>query len=306
MVVVSHLLNMGKVALAVKRLTGTPYAVILHGFDVAQASSTTWWKSLAAKEILDNADLVICNSSFTASFARSFGVKDEHIALVNPPPWLSLDESASTSAVAKFRKNNGLGDKFTLLTVTRLVKRKGVDTVIDAVAKLRKAGKDIDYVIIGDGPDKGRLKHLAHTAGVTDSVKFLGAMKPDTLAVPYTACDAFVMVPRSEDGGDVEGYGIVYLEANIFAKPVIGSRTGGVPEAVLDGETGLLVEPDNADELAAAITRLMDDAELRQKLGEGGRERLRRDYGDNRQARRFLAAVRKASDRARKYAEQNA
>lgn len=303
MVVVSHLLNMGRVALGVKRLTGTPYAVILHGFDVAQASSTTWLKSVAAREILRNAALVIANSDFTASFARSFGVPESRIALVNPPPWLSLDESADRMQVARFRKKHGLGDKFVLLTVSRLVKRKGIDTVIEAVAKLKKAGRDVEYVVIGDGPDRGRLKHHAEKMGVYDQVKFLGAFNPDTLAVPYSACDAFVMVPRSEKGGDVEGYGIVYLEANIFGKPVIGSRTGGVPEAVKDGETGLLVDPGNPEQLAGAISKLMDDPKLRERLGEGGRARLRRDYGDNRQARRFLAAVRRATGKIREYAK---
>ncbi len=303
MVVVSHLLNMGKVALATKRLTGTPYAVVLHGFDVAQARSTTFFKSLAAKEILRNADLVIANSGFTASFAKSFGVRDDRMALVNPPPWLSLDESADKTDVARFRKNHGLGDRFTLLTVSRLMKRKGLDTVIDAVAELRRAGREVEYVIIGDGPDRGRLKHRAERAGVLEHVKFLGAMEPDTLAVPYTACDAFVMVPRSEKGGDIEGYGIVYLEANIFGKPVIGSRAGGVPEAVLHGETGLLVKPDDVRQLVMAVEALMDDPKLCERLGQGGRDRLRRDYGDNRQARRFLAAVRRATGKSREYAE---
>ncbi|MEA3249397.1 MAG: glycosyltransferase family 4 protein [Patescibacteria group bacterium] len=303
MVMVSHLLNMGKVALGIKRVLGIPYGVILHGYDVAQAKSTTYGRRLAAREILGGASLVVCNSVYTGTWAQSLGVDESRIAYVNPPPWLPLDTKADAGEVAQFRKIHELDGKFTLLYVGRLVKRKGVDTCIKAVAKLRAEGCDVKYIVIGDGPDKGRLKKMAMDANVADHVVFTGMMNPNRLSIPYTACDAFVMVPRSLDGGNIEGYGIVYLEANIFGRPVIGSRTGGVPEAVIDGETGLLVEPGDVDGLVKTVRKLMNDESLRKKLGEGGRARLEKDYGDNRQARRFLAAVRRAIGVTKEYEE---
>jgi phosphatidylinositol alpha-1,6-mannosyltransferase len=131
---------------------------------------------------------------------------------------------------------------------------------------------------------------------VADSVTFLGTLDTAELSVAYAACDTFAMVPRSL-GGDVEGFGIVYLEAGLLGKPVVGSRSGGVTEAVVDGETGLLVRPGDVGELADAFRKLMDDTKLRKRLGRGGQDRLKRDFGDNRQARKFYAAVREAVTR---------
>jgi len=303
MLVVSHLLNMGKVAIGIKRFLRIPYTVILHGFDVAQAASVGGRRRAAAKEILANAALVICNSGYTAFLAKTLGIPETRIATVNPPPWLPLDESADMSEVAAFRKKHGLEGKFVLLTVSRLVERKGIDTCIDAVAALRAAGRDVKYVVVGEGLHKGHLKHRAAQMNVADDVIFLGALDTESLPVAYAACDVFVMVPRGLKSGDIEGFGIVYLEANIFGKPVIGSRTGGVPEAVIHEKTGLLIEPDSPSQLAEAVAALMDNSTLRQDLGEGGRQRLKRDYGDNRQARRFLAAVKRATGESKTYAK---
>ncbi len=295
--VVSHLLNMGKVALNMHRLFRLPYVVILHGMDIALAASGGVNKRLAAKEILAGASHVVCNSKYTAQWARAIGVSDKRLSIVNPPPSLPLDTAVEQRRSDEFRQRHKIGDSFLLLSANRLVERKGLDTCLEAVAALRKAGRDIEYVIIGSGPSKQKLEEQAAELGIAKHVRFLGAATSSDLAVAYAACDTFAMVPRSL-GSDIEGFGIVYLEANLFGKPVIGSRSGGVPESVLHEETGLLVKPGNAKELQAAIIRLMDDEGLRQRLGEGGRKRLQRDFGDNCQARRFMASVRKVAEKA--------
>jgi phosphatidyl-myo-inositol dimannoside synthase len=297
--VVSHLLNMGKVALNMSRLFGLPYVVILHGMDVALAVSGGINKRLAAKEILTGAAHVVCNSRYTAQWARVVGVSDSKISIVNPPPSMPLDTVADRRLTEEFRLRHEIGESFLLLSACRLVERKGNDTCLNAVADLRKKGRDIKYVVVGDGPYRGELERQAEELGLTDAVRFLGSIDRAELKSAYAACDTFVMVPRSL-GSDIEGFGIVYLEANIFGKPVIGSRSGGVPEAVLHEETGLLVDSGQTEQLAEAIVRLMDDEKLRIALGEGGRKRLMRDFGDDRQSRRFIAAVRQAAESKQK------
>ncbi|MBU1915911.1 glycosyltransferase family 4 protein, partial [Patescibacteria group bacterium] len=292
--VVSHLLNMGRVALNMRRLFGLPYIVILHGMDVALAASGGWRKRSAARAILSQATQVICNSNYTANWAKSLGLSAAKISIVNPPPSLAIDTSIEQRQVQEFRQRHKIGDDFLLLSAGRLVTRKGFDICLEAVAALFQEGRNISYVIIGAGPDKDKLEQQAIRLGIFDRVRFLGAVSAIELATAYAACDTFVMIPRSL-GGDIEGFGIVYLEANIFGKPTVGSRSGGVPESVLHEETGLLVESDNVTELKNTLKRLIDDTKLRERLGRGGQRRLQRDFGDDRQARCFQATVRRAA-----------
>ncbi len=293
--VVSHLLNMGKVALNMHRLFKLPYVVILHGMDIALAASGGVNKRLAAKEILSGAAQVVCNSKYTAQWTRTLGIPQSRISIVNPPPSLPLDVAVEQRRAEEFRKRHKLGDSFVLLSAGRLVERKGFDVCLRALADLRKKKRDIEYVIIGEGSFRDKLEEQVTELGIGKHVRFLGATSTAELKNAYAACDTFVMVPRAL-GSDIEGFGIVYLEANLFGKPVIGSRSGGVPESVLHEQTGLLVDPGNVEQLKQAITRLMDDEELRQRLGEGGRKRLDRDFGDDKQSRRFMASVRKAAE----------
>ncbi|MFU8812244.1 MAG: glycosyltransferase family 4 protein [Balneolaceae bacterium] len=167
----------------------------------------------------------------------------------------------------------GLQGKKVILTVTRVIYRKGVDFVIRALARLKEQMADVVYVVIGDGPYMDTCKQLAVELGVQDQVLFLGKLPYDTLNKYYNMSDLFIMVPRSNET-EFEGYGIVYLEANACKKPVIGSRSGGIASAVLEGETGLLVDEDDVDELADKIETILTDPERAAELGEKGYQRV--------------------------------
>lgn len=270
--VVSHVLPMGTVAGIIKRWHATPYVVILHGMDIALALDAGGRKSSQAKEALAGASLVVVNSSFTARLAQSAGVPAERLMIVHPSPSFTAPEIVSPAEVRTTREHYGLGSSHVILTLGRMVRRKGFDTAIQALAVLVKRGEDVMLVVAGDGPDRQHLHELAFTLGVSDRVRFLGPIDHEELPGLYAACDVFVMAARS-DGPDVEGFGIVYLEANLLGKPVIGTRTGGVPDAVIDGETGLLVAPSDPDALAHAISKLRQDTGLAARLGMQGRKR---------------------------------
>jgi phosphatidylinositol alpha-1,6-mannosyltransferase len=184
-------------------------------------------------------------------------------------------------------------DEFLLLSIGRLVARKGFDDCIRAVANLAAEGLSVRYAIVGDGPARRDLEKLAADIGAGDRVRFIGTVTKADLAAHFAACDAFVMTPKMR-GADVEGFGIVYLEAGLFGKPVIGSRSGGVPDAVLHEKTGLLVEPGKHDAIAAAVRRLAADKAFRDRLGDAGRRRVLEEFSPERAAERFLAAVRDA------------
>ncbi|PSQ74941.1 MAG: glycosyltransferase family 1 protein, partial [Bacteroidetes bacterium QH_6_63_17] len=163
-----------------------------------------------------------------------------------------------------------------LLTVGRLVRRKGIDTVLRALPTIIQTCPDVAYVIAGTGPDRPRLERLAACLGVRDRLCFVGDIGHDRLPLYYSAADLFVM-PARQDPPDVEGFGLVFLEANACGTPVVGAATGGIPEAIRDGETGLLVPPDAPGVLADAARRLLANPGLANTLGRQGRERVLND-----------------------------
>jgi phosphatidylinositol alpha-1,6-mannosyltransferase len=163
-----------------------------------------------------------------------------------------------------------------LLSVGRLVDAyKGHDMVIRALPLILAKTPDTEYVIVGDGPLRPYLERLAASLGVASAVCFVGQVGDDELDAWYRACDVFVLASRESDvSGGAEGYGIVFVEASLRGKPVVGGRSGGIPDAVIDGETGLLVDPSDPADIAEAITRLLTERDLADRLGRGGQRRV--------------------------------
>ncbi|MFA6603516.1 MAG: glycosyltransferase family 4 protein [Patescibacteria group bacterium] len=289
-IIVSHLLPMGLVADLMRRFRRVPYAVIIHGMDAALALAARGSKRRSASRVVANAALVVANSSYTARLAETLGAAKSRITIVHPCPQFQPQTDVVESRVAAIRVKYGLSKDFTLISVGRLVKRKGFDTAIKAVAELKRSGRQVRLVIVGDGPEKPTLQALSVELDAADRVVFTGIVSDEELAELYAAAHAFMLLPRSL-GPDIEGFGIVYLEANLFGLPAIASRTAGVPDAVLDGETGLLVEPDDHSGAAYAVGRLMDDPGLRRRLGDRGRARVREEFTWEKQAAKFTRAL---------------
>ncbi|MEY4744188.1 MAG: hypothetical protein RL272_133 [Candidatus Parcubacteria bacterium] len=290
MLLVSHLLPMGRAARIIKKWRGIPYAVIVHGMDVALALEAGGAKRATAKAVLEDAEFVVANSAFTAHLAETAGAKKDRIMLVRPSPGFPPYMTVPQGRLEVVRQFYALGGGFRLLSVGRLVERKGFTEAIEAVALLKERGRDVSLAIVGDGPERRQLEEFAKSEGVADLVTFTGKVPDHDLPALYSLCDAFVMAPRSI-GSDVEGFGIVYLEAHLMGKPVIGSRAGGVPDAVLDGKTGLLVNPGDPDAIAKAVITLMDDPALWERLGQAGRERVLHEFGWKLQAAPLVAAL---------------
>lgn len=275
MLVVSHILPMGQAAWLLRRKL--PYVVILHGMDIALCLEAGGKKLEVAKQVLADSSLVVANSAFTARLVGSVGVPQSKIMIVRPSPGISAGTSVSPERAKAVREHYGLGGGFVALSLGRLVKRKGFDTLIEAVAVMRKRGAAVTLAIVGDGPERKALEELAWRHGVVEQVRFLGKVSGAELPDIYAACNVFAQAPRSE-GADVEGFGTVFLEANLMGKPVIGSRSGGVPDAVVDGKTGLLVAPGDSAALASAIDRIRTDAALAARLGAEGRRRAMAEF----------------------------
>ncbi len=163
-----------------------------------------------------------------------------------------------------------------VLFVGRLVERKGVAHLIEAIARLEPVGLRLE--IVGDGPERPRLEALAQRLGVASRVAFRGKIPPDELQASYARAAVCVLPSVLDARGDTEGLGVVLLEAMNHGTPVIASRVGGIPDIVEDGVSGLLVPPGDAATLAAAVRRLRDDPALARRMGEAGRRRLREQF----------------------------
>lgn len=171
---------------------------------------------------------------------------------------------------SELKKELGLEGKTILLTVARILKSKGFEYVFYAVQELQSKGRNVHYLIVGDGPDRQEMAKIAAKLNIEKHVTFVGKVPHDQLNPYYNISDLFVLTPST-----FEAFGIVYLEAGACKKPVVGTYAYGIPDAVLDGETGLLVQPNNKEELTAAIEHLIQYRPLAEKLGENGYERVK-------------------------------
>ncbi len=177
------------------------------------------------------------------------------------------------------RARYGLGDRPVVVCVSRLVPRKGQDRLIDALPAIRRAVPDTALLLVGDGPYRSDLERRAHAHGVADAVKFTGGVAHHDLPAHYAAGDVFAMPCRTRRRGlDVEGLGIVYLEASATGLPVLAGDSGGAPDAVLEGETGYVVDGRDTDAIAGRLVTLLRDPEVRRRLGGAGRAWVEREW----------------------------
>lgn len=262
------------VAAVLQRLTGTPYLVWVHGNDLLGPARFRLLRWLL-RAALRGARGVVANSSYTAGLIADFGVPRAAIRVIAPV--VDLDAFQHRPPSASLRNRYGLGDGPVLLTVCRLVARKGVDQVIEALAQLAAGYPDLRYLVVGKGPEQQLLQALAESRGVADRVIFAGPVPDDELAAHYHLASIFVMPSRFLGAeASVEGLGLVYLEAMASGLPVVAGRSGGVPDIVHHGENGLLVDPGSVPELVAALDSLLGDPTLAAGMGKTGLDFVRR------------------------------
>lgn len=179
-----------------------------------------------------------------------------------------------------------------LLSVARLVPRKGIDTVLQALPQLLAQSPDLQYWIVGKGPAHASLGRQAQELGLMQAVRFMDEVTDSELPEIYRRATIFVLPARADyHAGSVEGFGIVYLEASASGLPVVAARSGGAAEAVIENETGLLVPPDDPAALGQALQRLLDDPEMRQRMGRAGRRWVEREMNWDRAGHQFLSII---------------
>jgi phosphatidylinositol alpha-1,6-mannosyltransferase len=278
----------GLVSYVLRVIIRVKYVVFAHGSELLE-SRTSRFRQQYVLRVFANARACVANSRYTASLVLSLGLREDRTIILYPT--LHLADYETVTKAEDFLQKYGLEGKRILLTAARMVPRKGQDQVLRALSVLRTKYSNLVYVVTGRGPFQKDLAFLAEQLQITGLVKFVGFISRSDLNRILSLCEVFVM-PGREDGTDIEGFGIAFLEANIFGKPVIGTRVGGACEAILDGKTGILIDADDVDMLVNALESLLNDAELRHRLGCNGRVRVLGEFSVKGQRAKYEAILR--------------
>jgi glycosyltransferase involved in cell wall biosynthesis len=273
----------GITLLAFCRLGRRRSIILYYGRDVLRARRRPFGRLLIlTANLLTGA--TAANSAFTAGLFRRESVRQASILYPGVDP--DLPELLGPAP--------GHPDAREVLFVGRLVPRKCADVLIESFASVTGELKDVRLEVVGDGPEMGSLVGLANRLRVSERVRFHGELRGKPLWRRYSECELLVL-PSRTSRDDVEGFGTVFLEAAVFAKPSIGTRTGGIPEAIVDNETGMLIEAPQADTLANAMTSLLNDNERRTRFGENARRRAVEHFSWAQSTRALLQALRGTS-----------
>ena len=262
----------GLVALILKKIHSIPYVIYTYGSEITGQPGFIRYN--LAKLILRNAYHIITMSEFTKKAIMNYGIPDKKIKFL---VGVEVDRfSKNRKKLVTKKKYNIDGDPI-LLTVARLVEHKGIDTVIKALPEIIKLHPKLTYLIVGEGPYRSCLEKLSSKLKVERHIKFVGNIPHDKLQSEseafYTICDLFVMVSRNINNLEAEGFGIVFLEAGLSRKACIGGKSGGIFDAVIDGITGKLVDPNDPGEVASVVLALLNNRETANQMGENGYKR---------------------------------
>lgn len=232
--------------------------------------------------------VVAANRYAAGLLAARFAVAQDRVLLIENGVDLALFHPQVPPR--SFVERHGLEGRQVLLTVTRLVPRKGVDKVLEAMPAVARLFPRARYLIVGDGPQRSELEAVAGKLGVADRVTFVGAVSHDETANFYHCAD-LVLLPNRDEEGDADGLPLVFLEASACAKPVIGGRAGGTAEVIHDGENGFVVDGCDVGAIEAAICKLLDSEGLRAAMGQKGVEKAQ-NWDWRGRAELFLQACR--------------
>ena len=273
-----------------RRLRTAPHVLIAHGAEVNVPGRLPGSRTLARRVLRAASGLVAAGEYPARVAARVAGAALPTLVV---PPGVDPDRFRPLSPEDRgaVRRRFGLAaDRPLVLGLSRLVPRKGFDVLIDAVAGLDPV---VQLAVGGAGRDARRLARRAVERGITDRCTFLGRVPEADLADLYGCADVFAMLCRERWGGlEAEGYGIVFVEAAACGVPSIAGRSGGSHEAVVDGETGFVVDPHDSAGVRAALDRLLGDDALRERLGAAARKRAVEELAYDRQVERLLPVTR--------------
>jgi len=275
----------GIIGLVLSRLFNSKFFISAHGNEILYPKKYPFMNKFM-KWCYNSTDKIFSVSSYTKKLLIEKGVDNEKIIVIpNGTDPIRFNSKIDYSDIIK--KFN-LRNKKIIFSVSRLVERKNFGIVIEILNEIIHEIPDVMYIIGGTGPMKKEWGKIAIEYNVEKNVKFVGYIPEADLPKYYALCNVFIMPSiEIEKEGEVEGFGITFLEANACGKPVIGSRSGGISDAIVDGETGILVNPRDHNDIKNAIFKILKNPIYANKLGMNGRVRVEKELSWNKIAEKI-------------------
>ena len=281
-VILSACWDMAFFSTLISRWCSLKVVVACHGMEIKRRYGPL--KRLLMRYVLENCHRLIAVSRHTKESLKRIGISVDKIVLI--PNGVDTERFRPLDRQYELKTRYGFKGKKVILTLARIVERKGQDMVITAMPFILKRYKDVHYLIAGKGEYRPQLEDLVHRLGLGEHVTFLGYIPDQDMCEIYNMADVYIMASR-ETEKDVEGFGITFLEASACRVAVIGGRSGGVEDAVEDGCSGVLIDPKSPEQIAETVIRLLDDEKLRVELGKQGRKRAVEKFNWNAISRRI-------------------
>ncbi|MBL7022233.1 glycosyltransferase family 4 protein [Patescibacteria group bacterium] len=277
---VGQILPIGTAAYICNRLFRKKYFVSLHGMDINLAQQN---KPGITRKILKNAELITVNSEYTKKRIIGWEEMAGKIEVVYPCPNVEMTE-VDDSLIEQIKSSYRLEGKQIMLSVNRLTERKGTQDVIHIMPELLEKFPDLIYVVIGSGDYLPELKRIVQVKNLEKNILILTGVGNNELSAFYSIANLFIM-PTIDDGIDVEGFGIVYLEAGSFGVPVIATPVGGAREAVRDQVTGIYTSKTS---MVKDISSLLSNRGLAMEMGKKAKNIIKREYTYTAQSKKIL------------------
>jgi phosphatidylinositol alpha-1,6-mannosyltransferase len=258
-----------------RKWLGLPYICYIHGEDVNTAANSREHAFLV-RRVLSGAEFCIANSRNTARLLQqNWRLPPDRVRILNPG--VDTQRFHPAPKCDAIRRRLDWQERQVVLTVGRLQRRKGQDMLIRALPLIKQQIPNVLYSIVGDGEQRGALEELARECGVLAHVQFRGETTDDELIQSYQQCDVFAL-PNREIDGDIEGFGMVLLEAQACGKPVIAGDSGGTAETMFLGKSGYVVDCRTPEPVAQQVVELLSDALRREAMGAAALEHVAKAF----------------------------
>ena len=276
-IIVHHMLPAGYVAMRMKRTMKISFIVFSHGTDFVLGTATPH-KTRMTKMVLRAADMIICNSqSLKSRLLQKLPMFIEKTTVLYPCPDVFFTQPVPTQKIAQLQTMYGLEGKKVLLSVSRLVDGKGFAHLLRIMPELLKHNPNLVWFIAGDGEKRTKIMDMIRERNLQNIVRFIGQVPHEELAVYYHLADLFVLLTHPFEGRE-EGLGLVFLEAAAAGLPVVAGASGGVAEAVIDGETGYVVDTEKELDVINSITLLLDNEQKRLQFSRAAQARVQSTF----------------------------
>lgn len=281
-----HIVPVGYVAWMIKKFMNIPYLVFSHGIDIVSATRSNW-KKRWVKKVVDQSERVVMNSkSLEERLHERLPETKSKTVVLYPCPETQFKEEPKKQKIKQLKNKLSLEGKQVMLTVSRLDHGKGVEHLVKLMPEILKKRPHLVWVIVGDGPMEQKIKERIRKYNLQNVVRFVGSIEHNKLVDYYNLADLFVLLTHPYHGAE-EGLGLVFLEAAASGLPVVAGESGGVREAVKDGETGYVVKTFRDWEVVDKISELLDKKEKAKKMGQNAEQRIEDKFVWERQLRKI-------------------